>query len=110
VERNALRDGLVQRAEAWLWSSLRQRLARHAKAQQWLHPGPVPLPADWCAQVNAPQTEVDLEAQRRSVARGRPFGSVAWQKRTAVRLGAEFTLKARGRPKKRAKPQGKTLS
>jgi len=100
VERNPLRAGLVKRAEQWPWSSLYHRQADDAQARQWLHRGPIGLPRDWCALVNAPQTEAELEALRRSVACGRPFGSEVWQKRTAARMGLEFTLKPRGRPRK----------
>jgi putative transposase len=44
-----------------------------------------------------------LAAVRKSVERGSPFGSEAWQKRTARRLGLEFTLRPRGRPRKTPK-------
>jgi len=51
--------------------------------------------------VNRAQTQAELEALRRSVNRGTPFGSVPWQVRTAKRLGLESTLRPRGRPKKK---------
>jgi putative transposase len=35
------------------------------------------------------------------VLRGSPFGSEDWQKRIAKRLGLEYTLRPRGRPKKK---------
>jgi hypothetical protein len=38
-------------------------------------PEGLPLPADWLAQVNQVETEAELEALRRAVARGSPFGS-----------------------------------
>jgi putative transposase len=84
VERNALRAGLVERAEDWRWGSLWRR--RHGDVDL-LHGWPVPEPADWCEQVNRPQTEAELEAVRRAVARGCPFGGAAWQAEAAVRLG-----------------------
>jgi putative transposase len=56
VERNALRAGLVERAECWPWSSLRDRL--HPPLHAVLDPGPVTRPADWLELVNAPQHEV----------------------------------------------------
>ena len=46
------------------------------------------------------QSEAELAALRESVRRGRPFGDVAWQRRTARRLGLESTLRPRGRPRK----------
>jgi putative transposase len=54
----------------------------------------------WLKLVNAIQTEAELAALRRSVAKGTPFGSPTWTERTARRLGLEFTLRSRGRPRK----------
>ncbi len=65
----------------------------------FLHPGPHPRPDDWVKWVNRRQTEAELEALRTSVERGAPFGSERWQKRTARRMGLEFTLRPRGRPR-----------
>ena len=98
VERNPLRANLVAAAQAWRWSSLGQR-AQGGSAPT-LAAGPVPLPADWVRHVNAPQTEAELEALRRSVVRGMPFGHSGWQQDAAVRLGLESTLRTRGRPRK----------
>jgi putative transposase len=102
VERNALRAGLVRRAERWRWSSLWRRLHPDGRPALALHPWPVPEPDNWVELVNQPQTEAELEAVRRAVARGCPFGTLAWQERTARRLGLEFTLRPRGRPRKAA--------
>src|SRR5262245_42971573 len=101
VERNALRAGLVQRAEQWPWSSLFHRLDP-ASAPGRLSAWPVRMPKDWLAHVNRPQTEAEVEAVRRSVIRGTPYGSDTWQVATATRLGLDFTLRTRGRPKKAA--------
>ena len=59
-----------------------------------------PRVAPWLGLVNAPQTDAELEAVRRAVRRGSPFGSEDWQKQMATRLGLEYTLRPRGRPKK----------
>jgi putative transposase len=99
VERNALRANLVGRAEAWRWGSLWRRQGRGA-GPLTLHPWPVPLPGDWLERVNAPQSAGEVEAVRRAVVRGSPFGSPAWQVATAQRLGLEATLRPKGRPKK----------
>lgn len=98
VERNPLRAGLVKRAEEWLWSSLRAVTKDQPPAM--LHPGPVPRPANWLSLVNEPQTEAELEALRRCVRRGRPFGSPTWVSQTADRLGLAYTLRKRGRRRK----------
>ncbi len=98
AERNALRAKLVERAEDWQWSSLRSRLP--GGDCEWLAPAPVALPANWPALVNRPQNEAELEAIRRSIARGTPFGSDQWVKTAAKRLGLQATIRPRGRPRK----------
>jgi putative transposase len=99
VERNALRAGLVARAEKWPWGSLRQRVA--GTPEPVLSAWPVVMPANWLAYVNGPETEVELEAVRRSVVRGTPYGEEGWQERTAQRLRLQSTLRSRGRPRKK---------
>ena len=96
VERNALRAGLVARAEDWRWGSLHRRVAgpRLPLLGGW----PLPEPADWCAHVNQPQTEGELAAIRRCVRRGCPYGNSAWADLAARELGLESTLRPRGRP------------
>jgi putative transposase len=101
VERNALRAGLVARAEGWRWGSLYRRL--HAGGPV-LDPGPLPLPAGWLEYVNAAQTASELAALRRSVVGGCPFGDEAWQVRTAHALGLQATLRRCGRRRKPATP------
>jgi putative transposase len=103
VERNALRANLVERAQDWQWSSLWRRRHRDQAQRAILAPWPVPEPADWVRRVNAPQSEAELAALRRSVTRGIPYGSEAWTRRTALGLGLESTLRQRGRPKKAEK-------
>jgi putative transposase len=66
----------------------------------------MPAPDNWVEWVNQPQTEAELGAVRRSVARGCPFGAPAWQEQTARRLGLEFTLRPRGRPPKASRAAG----
>jgi putative transposase len=90
----------VQRAEQWRWSSLWRRIQGDDQPATFLCPWPVPLPEDWVEHVNSPQTEAELEALRRSVQRGCPFGSITWQKQMATRLGLSHTLRPLGRPKK----------
>jgi putative transposase len=98
VERNPLRANLVPRAEDWRWSSLAQR--EQGGGVTLLRDGPVSRPAGWLAYVNGAETSAELEALRRSVVRGTPFGDEAWQKRTAEQLGLQATLRRRGRPRK----------
>jgi putative transposase len=102
VERNPLRAGLVRRAEEWPWSSLACRLAGDDGAVGRLQAAPVALPPNWLEGVNQPQTEAELEALRRSVARGCPYGPEAWVQTVVQRLGLQSTIRPRGRPRKQA--------
>src|SRR6516225_8574566 len=99
VERNALRAGLVKRAEAWRWSSLWQRQHKEQLPRWILSTWPVAEPESWVKEVNRVQTDAELEALRRSVQRGRPYGEESWSKRVAQRMGLESTLRPRGRPR-----------
>src|SRR5262249_27976038 len=101
VERNALRAGLVARAEHWRWSSLWRRSFGTPESQGLLSAWPVPRPDAWAAWVNEAQTAAELEALRRCVRRGQPFGDGGWVERTAKALGLESTLRPLGRPSKR---------
>ena len=98
VERNALRAGLVQRAEDWKWGSLQQRArkSRGPLLAEW----PLPEPSDWIEQVNLPQTETELEAIRRCLHRGSPYGKATWTEQVAEQLGLQSTLRGRDRPHK----------
>ena len=98
VERNALRAGLVVRAEEWRWSSLWRRTHSKRSTPEWLAPWPLERPRNWTDWVNEPQTTAELEALRCSVQRGRPYGSGAWVQKTAEKLGLDTTLRPRGRP------------
>lgn len=97
IERNALRADLVDRAEAWPWSSL---ASPRGDLPSLCDPGPVPKGRDWLRHVNQPQTEAELAALRHAIARGSPFGDSAWQRATAKRLDLESSLRPRGRPRK----------
>jgi putative transposase len=100
VERNALRAGLVARAEEWRWGSLGRSRPGAPAAKFVLADWPVPRPAGWLKWVNRPQTTAELEAVRRSVQRGQPYGGEAWVERVAQALGLDSTLRPRGRPRK----------
>jgi len=105
IERNPLRAGLVAHAEAWPWSSLPWWSgAFGSPLPPYLHPGPVPRPANWVAWVNEPLTDAELAQVRQSVQRGTPFGTARWAKQTAARLGLQATLRPRGRPRKHRQP------
>ena len=97
VERNALAAGLVQRAEAWRWSSLNEWLSGDAELAEW----PVSRPMDWVDLVNRQLTRREQTRMRTSVRRGCPFGNPAWQADTVVQLDLAATLRGPGRPRKK---------
>ena len=92
VERNAVRAGLVKRAEQWRWCSLWRRTAGDADQRALLTDPPGGWPGDWLKWVNRPQTPEEHEALARCIARGQPFGSPAWVNRMAARFGLQSTL------------------
>ncbi len=70
VERNALRANLVRRAEDRRWSSA--AMLHGGEYAALLHPGPIPRGEDWLKWVNQPQSEAELAALRKCIARGAP--------------------------------------
>ncbi len=103
VEANALRAGLVERAEEWQWCGLWRRA--HGTADLRLSPWPLERSRNWVAWVNRGLKDEQLEGIRTCVQRDRPLGPEAWVRQTAARLGLEFTLRGPGRPRKRPNNQ-----
>jgi putative transposase len=103
VEANAMRAGLVRRAEDWAWGGLAARRDRGKPLTcgEW----PVDRPRNWTAEVNDPFGTDELTKLRTCVNRGQPCGDETWVRRTAQRLGLEFTLRNPGRPSKNRKNQ-----
>ncbi|MHC4445925.1 MAG: transposase [Planctomycetota bacterium] len=103
VERNALRANLVARAEDWSWSSLAVSQMSASRCTNEVKPPisdwPVDRPRGWQRLVNVPQTDEEVDALSRAVQRGRPYGTMTWQKRAAIRLGLGSTMRPRGRPR-----------
>ena len=98
VERNALRAGLVSRAEHWHWSSIGWR----ERPPAWsinLAQCPVPLPENWIAYVNEPQTSGEVDSIRTCIQRQRPFGAASWVEREVHDLGLEQSIAPIGRPR-----------
>jgi len=98
VERNALRAGLVERAELWPWGSLASPDDERAG---FLCEAPVSRPPNWRAFVNEGERGDELRDIRRSVKMGTPFGEPDWVTKTARNLGLESTLRSSGRPRRR---------
>lgn len=100
VERNSVRANLSDQAEAWRWSSAWRYYCGDEKTRSLLADWPMPRPHDWRSRVNRAQTQAELDALRRSVRRGQPYGGEVWCKRTIERLGLQWTVRSRGRPRK----------
>lgn len=72
IERNPLRAGLVQRAEEWKWSSLRERTGR-SPVDQIIENFPFPLPKKYMAWVNEKDGAILQKIRSEIVGlRGRP--------------------------------------
>jgi putative transposase len=100
VERNALRAGLVERAEAWPWSSLWRKTYGDATQQSLVSEWPLARPTDWVSWVNADEGEGELRRLRQSVVRGQPFGELEWVTAMIERFGLVSTIRNEGRPRK----------
>jgi putative transposase len=98
VERNALRANLVDQAQDWRWCSLWRKL--NGDRESLLSAWPLDRPEDWVGWVNESQTDAEVEALRRCVNRGAPYGSENWTNQIAAALGLKYTLQPRGRPRK----------
>ena len=96
VERNALRAGLVSRAEDWPWSSLAQRAGRRSPVSlaEW----PVTRPSDWSDLVQLDAVEETKEL-RQAVSRSSPYGPEEWRVRIASQLQLVSSLAPVGRPR-----------
>jgi putative transposase len=100
VEANPLRAGLVDRAEAWPWSSLHDR----AHGSTLVTPGPLALPENWTDIVNAQSGLGELDDLRACARSSRPYGSGQWITETTRAQGLEQTTRPRGRPRREPPP------
>ena len=98
VESNALRPGMVKRAQDWPWSSFHVRRTPRHELAPLLAEWPVKRPANWTRLVNEPQTTAERDAIKLHIKRNRPLGKTEWVQKTAKRLGMENTLRPPGRP------------
>ena len=100
VERNALRAGLVSRAEDWRWGSLSRWLEEPEREPRLLSAWPIARSPRWTERVDRPLTATELKAVRNCVHRGSPFGDENWVQAISRHLNLQSTLRPRGRPKK----------
>src|SRR5262249_10234046 len=98
IERNPLRAGLVERAEAWRWSSL-WWLEAPERALVRLELGAVARGRRWIEGVNAATADIEDEGMREAIRRDLTYGSDTWTRATARQMGLGYSLRARGRPR-----------
>jgi len=96
VLQNPVRAGIVDRAEAYPWSSL-----AHPKL---VDPWPVLRPQPFSTWLAAPVPNDKLAQLRASANQQIPYGSTLWRERTARALGRPPFPRHRGRPSKRGQP------
>ena len=100
VERNPLRANLVQRAEQWRWGSAWRRTKGSPKQKNLLDEWPVSISRGYVTLLNEPQSEDEVDAMRRAVIRGNPYGSDTWTEKIIKKFKLETTVRPRGRPRK----------
>ena len=98
IERNALRKGLVTRAEQWPWGSLYSQCSSHYPIP--VSPWPIAQPENWIEIVNTPQTVREVRELRQCIERDQPIGDPEWAENVAPLLG--LSVRPRGRPRKRS--------
>jgi len=117
VEANAKRAKMVDRAELWPWSSAYARIHAEATGGQDRI-----LKGSWNSYLDAknPKEYLDwlnggwgdgavtdeIENIRKSVQRGRPYGSEAWMAAAIERFSLEGTIRDPWRPKKVSPQKG----
>ena len=103
VERNALRAGLVPRAEDWPWSSLAQRAG--CLSPIVLDDWPVTRPLDWKELVQI-DVVYETEELRQAVLRSSPYGPEDWREQIARQLELSSSMRPVGRPRaEKAQPR-----
>lgn len=100
VEKNPVRAALCESAVLWRYGSAWRTQFGNEESRRLIRKWPIPRPHQWRAFVDKPQSEAEIEAIRRSINRGTPYGSENWATQSAVRLQLQHTLRPRGRPRK----------
>jgi putative transposase len=99
VEANALRAGMVKKAEEWPWSSLYLRLNNPALAKRIFASWPIDMPKNYLSLLNQPLPKVQLDSIRASIEKSKPFGSEGWVSKQVNKYDLGYTLRQAGRPK-----------
>ena len=101
VERNALKAGLVNKAEEWRWSSLWIREKGSDREKEILSAWPIEVPENYLSLVNnMANAESENEKIEEAISKSSPLGDEVWVKSQLEKLNLP-SVKKRGRPKKR---------
>lgn len=108
IEANPLRAGIVADPADYRWSSYRHHGSGDddpllSGFPEWEELGRTEPERRrrWQAKVRGAQPATEIEAVRRSLSSGQPFGAEAWSEATASRLNLRREPRPRGRPPKR---------
>jgi putative transposase len=108
IEANPLRAGIVTDPADYRWSSYRchgmgEDDALLSGFPEWDELGGTEAERRrrWRLKVRGAQPAAELEAVRRSLSGGQPFGAPGWSEATAKRLNLHREPRPRGRPPKR---------
>ena len=99
VERNPLRANLIKDPLAWKYSSLYRRYKGTEKGKEILSKWPIKKPKDYLTYLTTPESDDELEALRRSVNKGQPFGDDDWMLDMVEKHDLYSTTRSGGRPK-----------
>ena len=105
VERNALRSGLVRRAEDWRWGSAWIRNNGSPNQKRMLSPWPEEIPKNYSAELNdddeGDDNKSELDSIRYAVNKSSPFGNIDWKSKVTQLFGLKATTRPSGRPRKK---------
>ncbi len=105
VELNPLRAGLVERPEAFPWSSAAHHLL--GRPDRALTPSPLAeLAGDWQQYLEAGMSEAECERLRRHAKEGWPLGNEGFVRALENRLGRRLRTGRSGRPRVLPKSDG----
>ena len=99
VEANAFSAGIVERAEAYPWSSA--SIESLEDGRPFICEWPIERPSNWFELLNLRTAADERKRIQRCAARGAPYGSPSWTDKVVKQFRLEHTVRPPGRPKVR---------